>query len=80
MAVETISLPISMKVILAGFGFNITTPGMKTNYTSAVLPTALPDSASMHACMYMCVRARVCVAERACVRATDGQGMERWWI
>ena len=62
-----------MKVILAEFGFNITTPGMKTNYRSAALPTALSDPANMHACMYMCVRAQVyaCLSVRVCGRRTD---------
>ena len=46
---------------LAGFGFDITTPGLKTDYRSAALQTALPGQANMHKCMYMCVRAQVCV-------------------
>ena len=53
---------------LAGFGFDITTPGLKTDYRSAALQTALPGPANMHKCMYVCVRAQVCVcAERVCV-------------
>ena len=42
---------------------------------SAALPTALPDPANMHVCMYMCVRARVNVPvpERARVYVGDGQ-------
>ena len=65
-----------MKVILAGFGFNITTPGMKTNYRSAALPTALPDPANMHECMYMSVRAQVCacLSVRVCGRRMTGDG------
>ena len=46
---------------LAGFGFDITTPGLKTDYRSAALQTALPGQANMHKCMSMCLRAQVCV-------------------
>ena len=51
---------------LAGFGFDITTPGLKTDYRSAALQTALSGPANMHKCMYMRVRAQVYVLS-ACV-------------
>ena len=64
---------------LAGVGFDITTPGLKTDYGSAALQTALPGQVNMHKCMYMCVRPRVCVclcvcvlSVCACMWATDG--------
>ena len=66
----------------AGFGFDIANPGLKTDYRSAVLPTALPGPANMHAFMYMCVRAQVCACAcmcvHVCMRATDGQRVEAW--
>ena len=64
---------------LAGHGFDITTPGLKTDYRSVALPTALPGPVNMHACMYICVRAQVCVPERACsMRATNGRTDTGW--
>ena len=60
---------------LAGYGFDITTPGLKTDYKSAALPTALPGPENMLACMYICVRAQMCAClnVRVCMRATDGR-------
>ena len=54
---------------LAGFGFDITTPGLKTDYISAALPTVLPGPANMYACIYMCVRAQegACLSVCVCV-------------
>ena len=46
---------------LAGVGFDITTPGLKIDYRSAALQTEPPGQVNMHKCMYMCVRAQVCV-------------------
>ena len=45
---------------LAGFGFDIATPELKTDYRSAALVTAPLGQANMHACIYMCVHAQVC--------------------
>ena len=64
---------------LAGNGFDITNPGLKTDYRSAALPTALWGPLNMRACMYayMCA----CLNMRVCMRATDGrdgQRMENW--
>ena len=59
---------------LAGSGFDITTPGLKTDYRSAALQTALPGPANMHKCTYMCMRALVCV----CMWATDGLTEDGW--
>ena len=53
---------------LAGHGFDITTPGL-TDYRSAALPSALPGQVNMRACMYICVRAQMCV----CGRRMDGR-------
>ena len=60
---------------LAGHGFDITTPGLKIDYRSVALPTALPGPVNMHTCMYICVRAQVCAClnVRVCMRATDGR-------
>ena len=69
---------------LAGYGFDITTPGMKTDYRSTALPTVLPGSMNMRTCMHMCVRAQMCaclnvrVFMRATEGRTDGQRMVRW--
>ena len=53
---------------LAGHGFDITTPGLKTHYRSATLATVLPGPVNMRACMYICARAQnVCVPEHACM-------------
>ena len=68
--------------LLAGHEFDITTPGLKTDYRSAALPTVLPGPVNtcMRACMYICVRAQMCAClnVRVCMRATDGQTDERW--
>ena len=61
-------------------GFDIATPGLKIDYRSAVLPTALPGPANMHACMYICVCmfkyvrtwACMCVLRRMDGRTEDG--------
>ena len=53
---------------LARHGFDITTPGLKTDYRSAALPTALLGLLNMHACMHICA-----MPERACVYAGDGR-------
>ena len=69
---------------LAGHEFDIATPGLKTDYRSAALPTALPGPVNMRACMYICVRARMCAClnVRVCMRATDGRtdrgGRDEW--
>ena len=70
---------------LAGHGFDITTPGLKTDYRFVALSTALPGAVNMHACMYICMRAQVCVClnVRVCTRATDGRTDRGWrygWI
>ena len=72
------------KSYLAGHGFDITTPGLKTDYRSAALPTVLPGLVNMHASMYMCVRAQVCacLSVRVCMWG-DGQTDRGWrdrWI
>ena len=53
---------------------------MKTDYRSAVLPTALPGLVNMRACMYICVRAQMCACLNVCMCmwATDGRTDERW--
>ena len=70
---------------LAGHEFDITTPGLKTYYTSAALQAALPGPVNMIACMYLCVRAQMCayLHVRVCMRATDGRTDRGWrdeWI
>ena len=55
MAVETRSN--FQESYLAGHGFDIMTPGLKTDYRSAMLPTALPGPLNMRACMHICVHA-----------------------
>ena len=60
---------------LAGHGFDITTPGLKTDYRSANCATRPVEYACMYAFMCACLHVRVCM------RATDGrdgQRMERW--
>ena len=65
MAVETISWSISTKVIWLD---------LNTGHRSTAM--LLPGHANMHACMYMCVHAKVCVPQRALCRRADGQRME----
>ena len=70
---------------LAGHWFDIMTPGLKTDYRSAALPTELPDPVNMRACMYICVRAQMCTCLNVsmCMQATDGwtdRGWRDWWI
>ena len=70
---------------LAGHGFDITTPGLKTDYRSVALTTALLGPVNMRAYMYICVRAQMCscLNVRVCMRATDGRTDGRWrawWI
>ena len=57
---------------LAGHGFDITTPGLKTDYRFVALPTAPPGPVNMHACMYICVRAQVCACLNV-LRRMDGR-------
>ena len=61
---------------LAGHGFDITTPRLKTDDRSAALPTVLPGPVNcVYVCMYVCVlkcgRARTCVC--VCRRRMDGR-------
>ena len=71
---------------LAGFGFNITTSGLKTDYRSAALQTALLGQVNMHKCMHMCVHVQVCVCVLSmcvCVYVGDRQTDRGWrdgWI
>ena len=70
---------------LAGHGFDIPTPRLKTDGRSAALPTVLPGPVNMCACMYICVRVQMCVRlnVRVCMQATDGRrnkGRRDWWI
>ena len=70
---------------LAGQWFDITTPGLKTDYRSAALPTALPGLVNMRTCMYICVRAQMCACLniRVCMWTTDGRTDRGWrdgWI
>ena len=60
---------------LAGYGFDITTPRLKTDGRSAALPTALPGLVNMRAGMYMIVRAQMCARlnVRVYMQATDGR-------
>ena len=60
---------------LAEHGFDITTPGLNTDYRSAALPTALPGLVNMRACMYIYVRAQMCARlnVRVCMQATNGR-------
>ena len=50
--------------------FDITTPGLKIDYRSVALPTALLGPVNMRSCMYICVcvvkRVRACTC--VCVR------------
>ena len=54
---------------LARHGFDITTSGLKTDYRSTALPTALSGQVNMR-CMYVYMCA--CVPECACAYAGDG--------
>ena len=55
---------------LAGHGFDITTPRLKTDYRSTTLSTVLQGPVNMRACMCAC--SNVCAPERACVYVGDG--------
>ena len=59
---------------LAGHGFDIMTPGLKADYRSASCATGPGEYVCIYVCMLKCVHVEV----RMCVRATDGQRMERW--
>ena len=64
---------------LAGHVFDITNPGLKTDYRSAALHTG--EYAYMY--VYMCECSNVCVPEGACVYAGDGWTYGEWrdgWI
>ena len=78
MAVETSSN--FHESYLAGLRFDITTPGLKTDYRSAALPTALPGPLNMRACIHICVCALPCVC--VCERRVDGtdRGWRDGWI
>ena len=79
MAVETnSSWPISTKAIL--LDMDITTSRLKTGYTSAALPIALPGPLNMRECMHICVHAWTCVC--VCGRRMDGtdRGWRDRWI
>ena len=44
---------------LAGHGFDITTPRLKTDDRSAALPTVLPGPVNrVHVCIYMCAQSK----------------------
>ena len=79
MAVETSSSwPISRKAIW--LDMYITTPGLKTDYRSAALPTVPTGPLNMRECMHICVRAWTCVC--VCGRRVDGtdRGWRDGWI
>ena len=69
---------------LAGHGFDITTPRLKTDDRSAALPTVLPGPVNrVH--VGICVRAQMCacLSVRVCVQAMDGRTNRGWrdgWI
>ena len=70
---------------MAGHGFDITTPRLKTGYRSAALRTVLPGPMNMRACMYICMRAQMCARLNVvvCMQATDGRTNKGWrdgWI
>ena len=70
---------------LAGHGFDIPTPRLKTDGRSAALPTVLLGPVNMRACMYICVHVQMCVRlnVRVCMQATDEQTNKGWrdgWI
>ena len=70
---------------LAGQWFDITTPGLKTDYRSAALPIALPGPVNMRTCMYICVLAQMCayLSMHVRMRETDAwtdRGWRDWWI
>ena len=70
---------------LAGHGFDITIPRLKTDGRSAALPTALPGPVNMCARMYIYVRAQMCARlnVHVCLQATDGRTNKGWrdgWI
>ena len=70
---------------LAGHEFDITTPRLKTDGRSAVLPTVLPGPVNMPACIYICVRAQMCARLNVpvCMQATNGRTNKGWrdgWI
>ena len=55
---------------LVDFGLDLPTPGLKSDYKSAVLPTALPGPANMYACKFMSAHMRACLS--ACVQMDRG--------
>ena len=65
----------STKVIWLDMGSTSRPFGMKTDYRSAALPSALPGPVDMRTCMYIYVRAQMCawLNMRVCMRATDGR-------
>ena len=77
MAVKNYLMTNLHESYLAGHGFGITTPGLKTDYRSDSLPTALQGPENMRACMYICVRGQMCAClnVRVCVcgRRMDGR-------
>ena len=62
---------------LAEFGFDITTPGLKTDYRSANCATGPGEYACMY--VYVCACSSVCVPRRACVYVGDGLTDRAWW-
>ena len=77
MAVDTISRHESY---LAGHGFDITTPRLKTDGRSAARPTVLPGPVNMRAYMNICVRDQTCAClnVHVCMQATDVRTNRGW--